>query len=116
MDAQRLGRQTVSLHDASAVALRTYTEIHPFYPGVGGRLLAARERACDIAGLEVGGEAIEFLDDSTFVLTSEAGRSRPGTIDTVTCGLLREQRPAMISKCWNTVAMLAFAATSAAAQ
>src|SRR3989442_3586782 len=93
MDAQRLGRQTVSLHDASAVALRTYTEIYLFYPGVGGRLLAAREHACDIAGLEVGGEAIDFLDDSTFVLTSEAGRSRPGSIGNVSCGLLLQHRP-----------------------
>jgi len=79
--------------DGRLVALRTYTAIYLFYPGVGGRLLAARERPCDIAGLEVGGEAIDFLSDSTFVLTSEAGRSRPGTIDTVKCGLSREQRP-----------------------
>ena len=77
--------------DGRVVALRTYTEIYLFYPGVGGRLLPARERPCNIAGLEIGGEAIDFLDDSTFVLTSEAGRSRPGTIDTVTCRLSREQ-------------------------
>jgi len=101
MDAQRLGRQTVPLchvtagtirADGRLVALRTYTEIYVFYPGVRGRLLAARERPCDIAGLEVGGEAIDFLDDSTFVLTSEAGHRRPGTIDSVSCGLSRERR------------------------
>jgi len=79
--------------DGRLVALRTYSEIYLFYPGVGGRLLPARERACNIAGIEVGGEAIDFLDASTFVLTSEAGRSRPGTIDTVQCRLLREQPP-----------------------
>src|SRR6267143_1702365 len=77
--------------DGRVVALRTYTEIYLFYPGVGGRLLPARERPCNIAGLEIGGEAIDFLDDSTFVLTSEAGRSRPGTIDTVKCRLSPEQ-------------------------
>src|SRR6266540_5124772 len=77
--------------DGRLVALRTYTEIYLFYPGVGGRLLAARERPCNIAGLEVGGEAIDFLNDTTFVLTSEAGSTRPGTIDTVTCSLSREQ-------------------------
>jgi hypothetical protein len=71
--------------DGRLVALRTYSEIYLFYPGVGGRLLPARERPCDIAGLEIGGEAIDFLDDSTFALTSEAGRRRPGTIDTVRC-------------------------------
>ncbi len=73
--------------DGRLVALRTYTEIYLFYPGVGGRLLAARERPCNIAGLEVGGEAIDFLNDTTFVLTSEAGSTRPGTIDTVLCSL-----------------------------
>jgi hypothetical protein len=77
--------------DGKVVALRTYTEIYLFYPGVGGRLLPARERACNIAGIEIGGEAIDFLDDSTFVLTSEAGRRRPGTIDTVKCRLSRER-------------------------
>ena len=71
--------------DGRVVALRTYTEIYLFYPGVGGRLLPVRERPCNIAGLEIGGEAIDFLNDSTFVLTSEAGRRRPGTIDTVRC-------------------------------
>jgi hypothetical protein len=71
--------------DGRLVALRTYSEIFLFYPGVGGRLLPARERPCNIAGLEIGGEAIDFLNDSTFVLTSEAGRWHPGTIDTVKC-------------------------------
>ncbi len=77
--------------DGRVVALRTYTEIYLFYPGVGGRLLLVRQRPCNIAGIEIGGEAIDFLDDSTFVLTSEAGRSRPGTIDTVRCRLAPEQ-------------------------
>ena len=76
--------------DGRIVALRTYIDIYLFYSGVGGRLLPARKRPCDVAGLEIGGEAIDFLDDSTFVLTSEAGRKRPGTIDTVKCGLPRE--------------------------
>jgi hypothetical protein len=76
--------------DGRVVALRTYTEIYLFHPGVGGRLLAARDRPCNIAGMEIGGEAIDFLDDSTFVMTSEAGRRRPGTIDTVKCRLSRE--------------------------
>jgi len=71
--------------DGRLVAVRTYSEIYLFYPGIGGRLLPARERPCYIAGLEIGGEAIDFLNDSTFVLTSEAGRRRPGTIDTVKC-------------------------------
>src|SRR5207247_8607179 len=68
--------------DGRLVALRTYSEIYLFYPGVGGRLLLARQRPCNIAGIEIGGEAIDSLDDSTFVLTSEPGRRRPGAIDT----------------------------------
>jgi hypothetical protein len=71
--------------DGRLVAVRTYSEIYLFYPGVGGRLLPARAQPCYIGGVEIGGEAIDFLNDSTFVLTSEAGRRRPGTIDTVKC-------------------------------
>ncbi|MFN2570746.1 MAG: hypothetical protein ABR537_03895 [Gemmatimonadales bacterium] len=71
--------------DGRMVALRTYSEIYLFYPGVGGRLLPARQRPCNISGVDVGGEAIDFLNDSTFVLTSEAAGRRPGTIHTVTC-------------------------------
>lgn len=71
--------------DGRLVAVRTYTEIYLFLPSGTGRLLPAREHACDIAGLERGGEAIDFLDDSTLVLTSEAGGRRPGTIHTVKC-------------------------------
>jgi len=73
--------------DGRVVALRTYSEIYLFYPGIGGRLVPARERPCNIAGIDDGGEAIDFLGDTTFVLTSEASTRRPGTIHTVTCGL-----------------------------
>lgn len=71
--------------DGRVVALRTYGEVYLFYPGVGGRLTPARERPCNIAGIAIGGEAIAFLDDTTLVMTSEAGGRRPGTIDTVVC-------------------------------
>jgi len=72
--------------DGRVVAIRTYSEIYLFNSGAGGRLARARE-ACDIAGLEPGGggEAIDFLNDSTLVLTSEASRRRAGTIHTVVC-------------------------------
>lgn len=71
--------------DALAVAVRTYTEIYLFTPLASGRLAPARERPCDIAGLERQGEAIAFLDDSTLVVTSEAAGRRLGTIHTVVC-------------------------------
>lgn len=71
--------------DGRVVALRTYGEIYLFYPGVGGRLSPARERPCNIAGIDSGGEAIDFLSDTTLVVTSEANGRRPGTINTVRC-------------------------------
>jgi len=71
--------------DGRLVALRTYSEIYLFYPGVGGRLTPARERPCGIAGIDTGGEAIDFDSDTTLLLTSEASGGRPGTINTVRC-------------------------------
>lgn len=71
--------------DGRLVALRTYGEIYLFFPGVGGRLTPARERPCGIAGIDTGGEAIAFDGDTTLLLTSEAGRGRAGTINTVRC-------------------------------
>jgi hypothetical protein len=84
-EAGRLITGAAMRPDGRVVALRTYGEIYLLFPGVGGRLSPARERPCNIAGLELGGEAIAFLNDTTFVLTSEAGDVRPGTIDTVVC-------------------------------
>lgn len=72
--------------DGRLVALRTEFEIYFFTPGVGGRLVPTNRPACRIHGLEHQGEAVDFLDDSTLVVTSEArDRKRPGTIHTVRC-------------------------------
>jgi len=71
--------------DGRLVAIRTYTEIYTFVPGDGGRLTPSGWPACNITGLEVQGEAIDFLDDSTFVLTSEADLRGRGSIHTVRC-------------------------------
>lgn len=70
--------------DGALVAVRTYTEIYFFIPRPGGRLSPIGP-VCPIAGLERVGEAIDFLDDSTFVLTSEADFFGRGTIHTVRC-------------------------------
>ncbi len=70
--------------DGRLVAIRTYSEIYFFRPGVGGRLHPTG-RACNIAGLERGGEAIDFLDDSTLVLTSDADGKRGAPIHTLRC-------------------------------
>jgi len=86
-EAGRVATAAAVRPDGRVVALRTYSEIYLFYPGVGGRLSPARQRPCNTAGIDSGGEAIDFLGDTTLVLTSEASRRRPGTINTVRCGL-----------------------------
>lgn len=73
--------------DGRLVAIRTETEIYFFTPGVRGRLApSAPPRApCDIAGLQYQGEAIDFLDHATLVVTSEATGKLRGKIHTVRC-------------------------------
>lgn len=78
--------------DGRLVALRTLDEIYFFTPGVGGRLVPTTRPVCKLRGLEMQGEAIDFLDDSTLVLTSEGVHGRRGTIHTVRCPE-RDQRP-----------------------
>ncbi len=74
------------------VAIRTYTEIYTFVPGAGGVLTPSGWPVCNVTGLEPQGEAIDFLDDSTFVLTSEAIAMRRELIHTVRCpGRHREE-------------------------
>ena len=72
--------------DGRLVAIRTANEMYFFSPGVGGRLGPALRPTCRVRGDEYQGEAVDFLDDSTLVVTSEAAGSRhPGTIHTVRC-------------------------------
>ena len=69
--------------DGELVAIRTYTEIYTFVAGAGGLLSPSGWPVCNVTGLEPQGEAIDFLDDSTFVLTSEAASIGRGLIHTV---------------------------------
>jgi len=78
--------------DGGLVAIRTYTEIYTFVAGAGGLLSPSGWPVCNVTGLEPQGEAIDFLDDSTFVLTSEAASIGRGLIHTVRCpGRHREE-------------------------
>jgi hypothetical protein len=43
------------------------------------------QAACHIGAIEPQGEAIDFLDEETLVLTSEALPGRPGPIHRVVC-------------------------------
>src|SRR6266545_1091308 len=71
--------------DGRLVAIRTYAEIYFFVPGAGGRLAPSKRPVCNVAGLEVQGEAIDFLDDSTLVLTSEGGARTPPSLHALRC-------------------------------
>lgn len=65
------------------VVVRTYTELF-FYEVVGGTLVQERE-PCFFGAFEPVGEAVDFMDASTLVMTSEALRRRPGPITLVRC-------------------------------
>lgn len=65
--------------DGSLVAIRTYGDLYFFRPGPDGRLVLEPQSPCSLGGAR-GGEAVAFRDDSTLVLTSEAG-----TIHLVRC-------------------------------
>jgi hypothetical protein len=82
--AGRLVTGAAIRRDGALVAVRTYTEIYFYSPGPGGRLAPAGP-VCHIGGLERVGEGIDFLDEHTLVLTSEADPFGPGTIHTVRC-------------------------------
>ncbi len=71
--------------DGRLVAIRTYAEIYFFVPGAGGRLAPSKRPVCNVAGLEVQGEAIDFLDDTTLVLTSEGGARTPPSLHALRC-------------------------------
>ncbi len=66
------------------LAVRTYTQIF-FYRITGEQL--TRESVCWIGPLEPQGEAIDFLDESTMVLTSESAGGRPAPISRIRCPL-----------------------------
>jgi len=68
------------------VAVRTYQDIYFFRREEDGRLRPAPgSPACSVAGLEIQGEGIAWLDDSTLVLTSERGYGAVGTVSVARC-------------------------------
>jgi hypothetical protein len=66
------------------VALRTYTEIY-FFRRVDDRRLTPDGPPCWVGTLQPQGEGVDFLDDSTLVLTSEAVLGRRGVIHRLRC-------------------------------
>lgn len=67
-----------------SVVVRTYGEIFRFV-WTSDQQLASAGPPCGIRGLEPQGEAIAFFGEERLVLTSEAGRTSPGSIHLVSC-------------------------------
>jgi hypothetical protein len=74
--------------DGMTLALRTYNEVF-FYramqAGREGTLWRDLGRPCSLGDAEPQGEAIDYLDDQTLLLTSERSRGRPGTLHRLQC-------------------------------
>jgi hypothetical protein len=70
--------------DGSTLAVRTYTELY-FFDLTGQPGTPRRIGSCWLGLKEPQGEAVDFLDDSTLVFTSEAARGRRGGISRVRC-------------------------------
>lgn len=66
------------------IVLRTYTELHFYQRNASGQLEMSAE-PCFFGAIEPQGEAVDFLDETRVVLTSETLRGRPGTIHEVEC-------------------------------
>jgi hypothetical protein len=79
--------------DGSTLAVRTYTELF-FYSLTDESEQPQLIGSCWLGLKEPQGEAVDFLDDSTLVFTSEAARGRRGGISRVRCpGYPREEKP-----------------------
>jgi hypothetical protein len=73
--------------DQRRVVIRTYRDLHFFSRAPDGRLVPDHPpNQCDVNGLEVQGEGVDWWDDSTLVLTSEGRGGVRGTIHLVLCG------------------------------
>ena len=66
------------------LAVRTYTEIFLFTKHSDGSLTPP-DAACFLGFIEPGGEAVDFIDEETMVLTSEWSGGQEGTIYRVRC-------------------------------
>lgn len=70
--------------DGRRIVLRTYTELYFLEPGPDG-VWALDGPACWLGPTEPQGEAVDFLDHRTLILTSESRPATDGTIYRVRC-------------------------------
>ncbi len=79
-----MGRSVTGMaisHDGRRVIVRTYRDLFPF-DLVDGRTFrpSGAQTACDILGKEPQGEAVGWLSDGRFILLSERGLFKEGTV------------------------------------
>jgi hypothetical protein len=83
----RLATAAAISPDGMTLAVRTYYEV--FFFGLVNERGESRwrnlERPCSLGDAEPQGEAIDYLDADTLLLTSERARGRPGAIHKVQC-------------------------------
>ncbi|MDZ4674921.1 MAG: hypothetical protein SGI84_10730 [Gemmatimonadota bacterium] len=73
--------------DQRTVVIRTYRDLYFFSRAPDGRLTPGpTPNRCDIVGLEIQGEAVDWWNDSTLVLTSEGGAGARAAVRLVRCG------------------------------
>ena len=88
---QRIGRHVTGAAvspDGMTLAVRTYYEVFFFgavHAGPEGSRWRNLGRPCSLGDAEPQGEAIDYLDEETLLLTSERSRGRPGTIHRLQC-------------------------------
>lgn len=70
--------------DGSTLAVRTYTELF-FYRLDGDGSLHLKGPSCLYGFIQLAGEAVDWLDDGSLILTSEALSGKPGTIVEIRC-------------------------------
>jgi hypothetical protein len=83
----RLATAAAVSPDGKTLAVRTYYDVYFF--GLVNERGESRwrdlERPCSLGDAEPQGEAIDYLDENTLLLTSERARGRPGAIHRVQC-------------------------------
>lgn len=83
--AGRLVTDAALSPDGERVAIRTYGEVFLFRLSPEGRMLAGPRVGCELGGLDLLGEGIDWLDESRVVLTSEGVFGTAGTVSIARC-------------------------------
>ncbi len=87
----RLATGAATSPSGNRLVLRTYTELY-FFSRSANNGLVPDSAPCWLGAIEPQGEAVDFLDEGTVVLTSESPRGTPGPVYLATCPTPAESR------------------------